>query len=111
MLSCECACRCAESNEHVEKHSDEKVNEGKKEGDIFQALFKQTSVANETSGGQNNNAKSTVLEHNRPVVNGMEQLCNSVMGTGMLLYLPRGKKTLRVYKRSLIYWGIFGELS
>lgn len=47
-MPCECARRCAESN----KHSDEKLNERKKQGDFFQALFKQTSVANETSGGK-----------------------------------------------------------
>lgn len=82
--------------------------------EIRKVIFsKQPCIANEAKSGKNNNEKSTVLAYNRPVVNGMEQLCNSAMGTGMLLYLPRGKKkkTLRVYKRDLIYWGIFDELS
>lgn len=62
-------------------------------------LFIYFFIANDTRGG-NKNTESTVTKHNRPVFNGIEQLCNTVMGMRMLLYLSR-KKT-----QPLIYWGI-----
>lgn len=67
-------------------------------------LFTYFFIANDTRGG-NKNTESTVTKHNRPVFNGIEQLCNTVMGMRMLLYLSR-KKRLTVHKRPLIYWGI-----